>query len=92
MKKTCTQSTNCIVTLNLKDFPLSALAPYEISAVHPDIFLYDQFDLNPPMVKQVTEDAVANIKNPSIPHSEYLEGLRKVGLPNFAEILEPNGF
>lgn len=91
MKKTCTQSANFIVTFNLKDFPPSALAPYEISAVHPHIFLYDQFDLNPPTVKQIAEDTAPPYGEPFDAHSEYLEDLRKVGLPNFAKILEPNG-
>lgn len=80
------------VAFNLKDFPQSALAPYAISAVHPDVFLCDQFDLNPPNVKQIAEDIVRDMKNPSMTHSEYLHGLRKVGLEGFAKVLESNGF
>lgn len=85
-------NADLIVTFNLKDFPQSALAPYDISAVHPDVFLCDQFDLNPPKVKQIAEDIVRDMKNPSMTHSEYLEGLKRAGLPNFAELLESNGF
>lgn len=36
-----------IVTPNIRDFPQSALSPYDIDAVHPDEFLLDQLDLHP---------------------------------------------
>lgn len=36
-----------IVTNNIKDFPLSALDPYDLDAVSPDDFLLDQLDLYP---------------------------------------------
>lgn len=39
-----------LVTENLRDFPESALAPYDIAAVHQDEFLLDQLDLSPAAV------------------------------------------
>jgi len=42
-----------IVTTNLKDFPVSALEPYGIEAVHPDEFLLDQLDLDPARTLEV---------------------------------------
>lgn len=85
-------NANLIVTFNLKDFPQDALAPYDIDAVHPDEFLCDQFDLNPPKIKGIAEKLVEDMKNPRITHSDYLQGLRKLKLSGFAEVLESNGF
>lgn len=85
-------NADLIVTYNLKDFPEEALAPYDMSAVHPDHFLCDQFDLNPQRIKQVAEAIVQDMRNPKITHTEYLAGLRQIGLPNFADALESNGF
>jgi predicted nucleic acid-binding protein len=39
-----------LVTENLKDFPASALAPYDIAVVDQDTFLLDQLDLAPGLV------------------------------------------
>lgn len=85
-------NADLIVTFNLKDFPQSALDPYDIVAVHPDDFLCDQFDLNPQKIKKIAEEIVEDMKNPHITHSDYLEGLRGIGLSDFAEVLESNGF
>lgn len=40
-------SAEVIVTFNLRDFPDSAVKPYDVAAVHPDDFLLDQLDLYP---------------------------------------------
>lgn len=85
-------NADLIVTFNLKDFPKEALASYEIGVVHPDEFLCDQFDLNPQKIKGIAEEIVADMKNPKITHLEYLQGLRTIGLSDFAEVLESNGF
>lgn len=85
-------NADLVVTYNLKDFPEEALSPYDISAVHPDVFLCDQFDLNPQKVKQIAQEIVQDMRNPKITHTEYLAGLRQIGLTNFAEVLESNGF
>jgi predicted nucleic acid-binding protein len=39
-----------IVTLNLKDFPASALLPLRVEARHPDRFLIELFDLSPEVI------------------------------------------
>lgn len=85
-------NANLIVTFNLKDFPQDALDPYDVEAVHPDNFLCDQFDLNPQKIKGIAQEVVEDMKNPQITHIDYLQGLRKVGLSDFAELLESNGF
>jgi len=40
-------NADAMVTANLKDFPPTALAPYELEALHPDEFLLDQLALDP---------------------------------------------
>lgn len=40
-------SAELLVTENLRDFPESALAPYDLTAVDQDEFLLDQLDLSP---------------------------------------------
>lgn len=39
-----------IVTLNLKDFPTSALQPFRVEARHPDRFLIELFNLRPEVI------------------------------------------
>lgn len=85
-------NADLIVTFNLKDFPAESLKPYDIKAVHPDVFLCDQFDLNPPKVKHIAEEIVSAMENNPITHPQYVKGLRKMGLTGFAEALESNGF
>ena len=53
-----------IVTYNLKDFPDSILAPYGISAQHPDQFIEHAFDLNQAAVCKAVRDQRASLKNP----------------------------
>jgi hypothetical protein len=42
-----------IVTMNLDDFPESALAPFSVEALHPDDFVIHQIDLAPGLVCSV---------------------------------------
>ena len=39
-------SADAIVTFNLKDFPEEELQKYNIEAIHPDDFIFYQFDFN----------------------------------------------
>ena len=63
-----------IVTFNLKDFPESALVPYEVEALHPDEFVLDLFDLAPAAMTNVIRDQAAALKNP--PPASKLEPTR----------------
>ena len=39
-------SADAIVTFNLKDFPKQELGKYNIEAIHPDDFIFYQFDFS----------------------------------------------
>jgi hypothetical protein len=53
-----------IVTFNLADFPLNALAPFGLEAQHPDAFVLDAIDLAPGAVCVAVSQQVASLKNP----------------------------
>lgn len=69
-----------IVTNNLKEFPASALQPYDIEAVHPDDFVVKQLDLSEGAVVQVAHSHRAALRNPPKSPDEYLDTLRSQGL------------
>ena len=84
----------CIVTLNLKDFPASSLSRYGIDAVHPDAFVEQQFDLHEGVVVAVAKRHRAALLNPPKSVDEYLATLAAQGLivtadrlSSFADVL-----
>lgn len=75
-----------IVTANLKDFPASALDPYDINAVHPDGFLLDQLDLYPSECLRCVREQIADHRNPPISTDEYLSIVAKFA-PRFVDAI-----
>jgi predicted nucleic acid-binding protein len=69
-----------IVTMNLDDFPESALAPFSVEALHPDDFVIHQIDLAPGLVCSVIAEQAAALKNPRRTVGEVLDSLRGCGL------------
>jgi len=76
-----------IVTSNLKDFPPSSLAEWEIEARHPDQFLMDLYELDTETVASRLREQAATIGR-SLP--ELLATLR-VGVPGFAAMIVSKG-
>jgi hypothetical protein len=72
-----------IVTSNLKDFPSSSLAEWEVEARHPDRFLMDLYAVDPQTVASRLRDQAATIGR-SLP--DLLATLR-VGVPKFAAVI-----
>lgn len=72
---------NVLVTINLKDFPRSVLAQYDIEVQHPDDFIADLLDLKPLRIIQAIQTVQTRLKNPPVSFDEYLEILLKQGLP-----------
>jgi hypothetical protein len=73
--------TRTIVTMNLRDFPTSALAPHGIVAVHPDNFLCGAHDADPESFRSSTEAAHGNLSRSTPSFAEYLDTLERQGLP-----------
>jgi len=69
-----------IVTFNLKDFPESALSPFDIEAKHPDDFVLDQIDLSPLAVMNAIQDQARALKNPPRSVPDLMDTLRDCGL------------
>lgn len=76
-----------IVTFNLKDFPATALEPYNIEAQHPDEFIYNLCDLYPTEVYKAAKTIRARLKNPPISAEDYLDRLAKQGLSKTVDFL-----
>lgn len=77
-----------IVTLNLKHFPQTALAPFGIEPQHPDdYFIYHLLDLAPETVCESIRQQRVALKNPPKTVAELLDTLRNEGLPQIATAL-----
>ena len=73
--------SDAIVTRNLKDFPKSELDKYNIEAIHPDEFIFYQFDFNAGAVINAFREQRLSLKNPSYNQDEFLDRLSAQELP-----------
>ena len=76
-----------ILTMNLRDFPASALAPYDVAVVHPDDFLCGHHDPDPELLRASTKAAHANLSRTTPSMAAYLDVLDRQGLPQFTRRL-----
>lgn len=76
-----------ILTMNLRDFPASALAPHGVAAAHPDDFLCELHDADPDLLRASTEAAQANLSRSTPSVAAYLDLLDRQGLPQFTRRL-----
>ena len=79
--------SQAIITFNLKDFPAECLAPFGISAIHPDEFLSDMFELDAGSCLRAAQLHRSALKNPTLTPDEYLNCLLKQRLPAFVSDL-----
>lgn len=77
-----------IVTMNLKDFPKEALGEFGVFAIHPDDFILDLADLEPPILERVAKEQRASLLNPPRSAEEFISSIRRQGLPGVADFLE----
>ncbi len=77
-----------IVTMNIKDFPARVLDEFEIFARHPDDFILDLADLEPAVVMTAAKRQRASLRNPPYSPEEFIEIIRRQGLPGVAAFLE----
>lgn len=76
-----------IVTLNLKDFPASALDAFGLETLHPDDFVMDLFDLDRALVLSAVATQRGNLRNPPMPIDDYLEAILRQGMAQTAKAL-----
>ena len=69
-----------IVTFNLKDFPASALLPYQVKAISPDDFVQGIIEYDAQTFITTVAKHQAFLKNPPKMMAEYLATLEKQGL------------
>lgn len=69
-----------IVTFNLKDFPVSELAKYDVEVQHPDEFVHNLFDLDSAAVASAVKRQRASLKDPPVSVDHLLSTLEKQGL------------
>lgn len=77
-------SVKLIVTYNLKDFPLSSVAPYSITVQSPSAFLKSLYDVSPTTVIQTLEAQAATICQPV----SWLFSKLRINVPAFVDMLE----
>jgi hypothetical protein len=77
-----------IITFNLKDFPSTELASLGLTAIHPDEFLCDMFELDSSACVKSAQQQRASLKNPPMSQDEFLACLQKQKLPSFISHLK----
>ena len=76
-----------IVTLNVKDFPRTALDPYSITAMGPSTFLRNLYDLDPEVVANTLARQASSI-NKTV---EYVLDRLSVNAPGFVSFFKTIG-
>ncbi|WP_420803095.1 hypothetical protein [Salinivibrio kushneri] len=76
-----------IITFNLKDFPSEALDPLGLSAIHPDEFLCDMFELDSSACVKAAQQQRHGLKNPPMTSDDFLACLQRQKLPSFVSKL-----
>jgi len=78
-----------IVTGNLRHFPADRLAPYALTAQHPDTFVSDLFELHTDAVLEAVREHRAALRNPPRSSGEHLAALERLGLVQTASLIRP---
>lgn len=78
---------DCIVTMNLRDFPSSVVGPLGIEVVHPDQFILAQWDLDPFVAVAAFKQMRARWKKPEATAEDFASALERAGLPALAHRL-----
>ncbi len=78
---------DCIVTANLKDFPIDVLQRHGLESIHPDDFLIYQLDLEPYIALAAFKEMRARRKAPPLDPDEFVERVERAGLFNTAQRL-----
>ncbi len=74
-----------IVTQNVADFPAAVLNPFGVTAEPPDIFIRRLLEIG--VVVAAATEHRASMSRPAMSPGEYLDALRRNGLPDTADAL-----
>ncbi|MDR3101202.1 MAG: PIN domain-containing protein [Paraburkholderia sp.] len=72
---------DCIVTTNLRDFPLEAVSAYGIDVVDPDRFIVHQWDLDTLVCVAAFKRMRARWRKPEATAEDFARALERGGLP-----------
>jgi hypothetical protein len=81
-------NAHTIVTMNLRDFPDTALQPYGIEVQHPGAFLIELYALDAATVVRAIRQQVAALRNPAMSAPEVLDTLA-LHVPDFVSHIRP---
>jgi len=81
-------NADAIISSNVKDFPSQILSQYDIELIHPDDFIYYQFELNTALCCQAVKRQRLALKNPPKNSKEFVDMFKKQPLPKTVSILE----
>lgn len=76
-----------IVTRNLRHFPAARIRAYGLRAVAPDDFVMALFDMDGGAVVASAREHRASLRRPPLSVDDYLEVLRRQGLPRIVDAL-----
>ena len=79
-----------IVTRNLRDFPVDYLAPYSLTAQHPDAFIAELVDADPEAALAAVRGHRAALRDPPRTANEHLVALERLGLIQTASLIRPH--
>jgi hypothetical protein len=82
-------AADVIVTFNTSDFPSTAVAPFGMAAESPDAFVGRLLAERADVVIAAAAEHRAALTRPPMTAAEYLDALRRNGLPNSAAALPP---
>jgi len=72
---------DCIVTANLRDFPVQVVSQYGIEVVDPDRFIINQWDLDALTVVAAFKRMRSRWKRPQATPDDFAAALERSGLP-----------
>jgi hypothetical protein len=76
---------DAIVTFNTSDFPADVLRPFGVVAAAPDAFVYQLMESG--IVVSAAAEHRASLRRPPLARDQYLDALRRNGLPATAAAL-----
>jgi len=71
---------DCIVTMNLRDFPQHALSPLGLEAIHPDQFLVAQMDPDHVAVLAAFKEQRQRLRNPAMTPQAFADSFERNAL------------